>query len=165
MITFFAQPYDISATGFFFHSFDDYQTKACIARNDDGQPVEEFEIQFIDGDDIDAAFAEAFHIDQANIARFAELADEWGEDEKTRFIIAVGECGYDHDCDLSQIDIDLYEADSLTDLARQFVDEGLFGDIPDRIACYLDYGLMARDLACDYSQTSIAGRHVVYRCG
>ena len=165
MITFFAQPYDISATGFYFDSFDDYQAKARTARNDYGQPVEEFEIQFIDGDYIDAAFSEAFGINQANIARFVELADEWSEDEKTRFIIAVGECGYDRDCDPSQIDIDLYEIGSLTDLARQFVDEGLFGDIPDRIACYLDYDLMARDLACDYSQTFIAGRHVVYRCG
>lgn len=165
MITFFAQPYDISATGFYFDSFDDYQAKARTARSDHGQPVEEFEIQFIDGDDIDCAFAEAFGINQANIARFIELADGWDDDTKTRFIIAVGECGYDRDCDPDRIDIDLYEIDGLTELARQFVDDGLFGDIPDRIACYLDYDQIARDLACDYGETTIAGRHIVYRCG
>lgn len=94
MTTFFAQPYDISATGFYFDSFDDYQAKARASQNDYGQPIEEFEIQFIDGDDLDAAFADAFGINQANIARFINLADEWGDDEKTRFIIAIGECGY-----------------------------------------------------------------------
>ncbi|MBS0482871.1 MAG: antirestriction protein ArdA [Proteobacteria bacterium] len=165
MTTFFAQPYDISATGFYLDSFDDYQAKARASQNDYGQPIEEFEIHFIDGDDLDAAFADAFGINQANIARFINLADEWGDDEKTRFIIAVGECGYDRDCDPDRLDIDLYEIDSLTELARQFVDEGLFGDIPDRIACYLDYDLIARDLACDYSETTVSGRRIVYRCG
>lgn len=165
MTTFFAQPYDISATGFYFDSFYDYQAKADAARNDYGEPVEEFELQFIDGGDIDSAFAEAFGINQANIARFIELADQWCDDEKTRFIIAVGECGYDRDCDPDSIDIELYEIESLTELARQFVDEGLFGDIPERIACYLDYDKIARDLACDYSETDIAGSHIVYRCG
>ena len=42
-----AQPYDISASGFYFDSLEDYQAKAAKARNDYGDPVEEFEIQFI----------------------------------------------------------------------------------------------------------------------
>lgn len=165
MTTFYAQPYDISATGFYFDTFDDYQVKARRARNDHGQPVEEFELQFIDGDEIDSAFADAFGISQANIARFIALADEWDDDQKTRFIIAVGECGYNTECDPDNLDMDFYEVGSLTELARQFVAEGLFGDIPERIACYLDYELIARDLSFDYSQTTVAGRRIIYRCG
>ena len=37
-----AQPYDISAVGFYFDSFEDYAEKASNLRNDYGDPVEEF---------------------------------------------------------------------------------------------------------------------------
>ncbi|WP_299624300.1 hypothetical protein [uncultured Tateyamaria sp.] len=48
-----AQPYDLAATGFCFEDYDDYAQKATKLRNDYGDPVEEFEIQFIDGEAID----------------------------------------------------------------------------------------------------------------
>ena len=47
----------------------------------------------------------------------------------------------------------------------QFVDEGLFGDIPERIQCYLDFDAIARDLGIDYSETVIDGESYVYRFG
>ena len=52
----------------------------------------------------------------------------------------------------------------LTDEQKQFVDEGLFGDIPEPIRNYLDYDAIARDLGMDYSETTIAGTRVIYRC-
>ncbi len=54
--------------------------------------------------------------------------------------------------------------DSLQDLAESFIEEGLFGDIPDNIRPYLDMDAIARDLGIDYTETSIAGQHYVYRC-
>ena len=68
----YAQPYDISATGFFFESAEEYAAKASQARNSFGQVVEEFEIQFIDGEAIDCALAQAIGINQANLAQFFE---------------------------------------------------------------------------------------------
>lgn len=168
MTTFYAQPYDISATGFYFDTADQYQAKNRTIRNDYGQPVEEFEIQFIDGETIDAQLAEALGINQANICRVIELIDEWSDDQKIRAIVAVGECGYSFDADSFDphgLDIVLYEIDCLRDLASQFVDEGLFGDIPDNIRVYLDYEMIARDLSCDYSMISIDGANYAYRCG
>lgn len=50
MTTLYAQPYDISATGFYFDTADQYAEKVVKVKNDYGQPVEEFEIQFIDGE-------------------------------------------------------------------------------------------------------------------
>ena len=82
MTQLFAQPYDISATGFYFESAEQYAAKAAKVRNDYGQPVEEFEIQFIDGELLDAEFAKAFGVNQANLERFFELVDEWEEHEK-----------------------------------------------------------------------------------
>lgn len=55
--------------------------------------------------------------------------------------------------------------ESLREGAEQFVDEGLFGDIPEQLRFYIDHDAIARDLAADCSETVIAGRRLVYRCG
>ncbi len=64
MPQFHAQPYDISATGFFFSSREGYEARARTCRKACGGIVEEFEIQFIDGASIDAAFADVFKLTQ-----------------------------------------------------------------------------------------------------
>jgi Antirestriction protein (ArdA). len=161
-----AQPYDLSATGFYFESMEDYRDQAKANRNAYGAPVEEYEIQFIDGDDLDCALADAWGISQANIGGYFKAADAWNDHEKIVFIIAVGECGYNFDPETvspNDYDVDLYHLDSLKELAEQFVEEGLFGDIPDTLAPYLDYDAIARDLACDYAESVIAGDRLIYR--
>jgi hypothetical protein len=45
MIKLHAQPYDMTATGFFFESAEEYTQKADNCRNDFGGQVEEFELQ------------------------------------------------------------------------------------------------------------------------
>lgn len=163
----YAQPYDISATGFYFRDAEDYACKAGALRNDYGQPVEEFEIQFIDGDDIDCALGKAWDLNQANFAAYIQATDEWDEDQKLRFMIAVGECGYDFKpdaCDPDDFDVDLYEVDSLKELAEQFVDDGLYGDFPDLPYCYVNYEAIARDLSVDFAMIKIAGRRYAYAC-
>lgn len=165
--TLFAQPYDISATGFYFDTAAQYEAKAARAVNDYGQKVEEFEIQFIDGEEIDAALASAWQIDQSNFGAFLEAVDEWDEARKQRYIIAVGECGYSH----SQVadhplddGIDIYHVDTLRELAEQFVDEGLYGEIPEILRFYIDYDAIARDLAADFFEISIVGERLICAC-
>ena len=94
-----AQPYDITANGFYFESLEEYADKASNNRNDYGDPVEEYEIQFIDGDHIDCDLAKAWRINQANIGPYFEACESWGDHDKTVFIIAVGEAGYSFDPD------------------------------------------------------------------
>ena len=165
--TLHAQPYDISTAGFYFETAEEFAQKSAALRNDYGDPVEEFEIQFIDGDDIDCALATATSVNQANLARFFECIEAWDEHEKTKVIIAVGECGYrfEDKTEPDDFDIDIYYVDSLKGLAEQFVDEGLFGDIPKQLEFYIDYEAIARDLSVDYSETTIAGQQLIYRCG
>lgn len=167
MTRLFAQPYDISATGFFFETAEEYNIKAASLRNAYGWPVEEFEIQFIDVDSIDARLFEALRVHQGNFPSYLESVTDWSKDDKIKTIIAVGEAGYNFTLGKDspdQFDIDLYEIDSLRDLAIQFVEEGLFGDIPERIQHYLDYDAIARDLGMDYSETTIDNTQYVYRC-
>jgi hypothetical protein len=165
---FHAQPYDRDASGFFFSDGEEYQAKMKQCRNRYGQPVEEFEIQFVDGDDMACQLFYALRINQATIIPFIEKVDEWTTDDKIRLFIAVDECGYSFDIETDQpddFDVDIYEGTTLNDLAHQFVDEGLFGDIPDHLAHYIDYEAIARDLRADYSETYIGKTHCVYRCG
>lgn len=167
MTQFYAQPYDISATGFYFEDMQEYDAKYAACKNDFGGQVEEFEIQFIDGETIDAELFRALDINQSNIHHFIEKIEEWEKNEKQILIITVGECGYRFDLATdspNDFDVDLYHMDSMRDLASEFVDEGLFGDIPSNLQCYLDYDAIARDLAVDYSETRIAGSNLIYRC-
>jgi hypothetical protein len=167
MTQLYAQPYDISAQGFYFDTAEEYTKKSAKNFNSYGQFVEEYEIQFIDGDDIDAQLFEALGINQCNFSKFFEACNDWDEDQKHKTIIAVGSCGYTFDLnsdDPDGFDIDIYEVSTLRDLAEQFIEEGLFGEIPAALQNYLDYDAIARDLGADYSEITIAGTSLVYRC-
>ena len=166
MTTLHAQPYDLAASGFYFDSAESYAAQAATLRNDYGQRVEEFEIQFIDGETLDAQLFAALSVNQANLGAFFEAVAAWDDDQKIKTIIAVGELGYRFDLgrdDPDRFDIDLYQVDSLRDLAVQFVDEGLFGEIPKAIENYLDYDAIARDLSMDYGAVTIDGTRYAYR--
>lgn len=165
-VTFYAQPYDISATGFYFSDAKTYKESITSIRNDYGDVVEEFEIQFINGLVLDSKLARAIEPNQCNILSMMHAMDTWTEDQKLKVIIAVGEGGYNFEFatdDPDAVEIDLYQDTRLADLAYQFVDEGLFGDIPDHLTRYIDYDAIARDLGHDYTETAICGENFVYR--
>ena len=166
-LLFYAQPYDISAEGFYFRSVEEYQKKASTLRNSYGQPVEEFEIQFIDGDLIDCELAKAWGLNQVNLQYYLDAVDDWDWEEIVRFIIAVGHNGYAYDHETScpaDLDVSIYQIDSMRELAIKFVENGLFGEIPERLQFYIDYDAIARDLSVDYSEAIIAGERLIYRC-
>lgn len=166
-VTLHAQPYDISASGFYFSTAEEFQTKATDLRNDYGDIVEEFEIQFIDGDDLDCDLFKALFIHQGDIGAFLEACENWDDQQKIQVIIAVGDCGYSFDAETDSpddFDIELYELDSMNELAEQFVEEGLFGEIPQNIRNYLDMEAIARDLSMDYSEIRVNGTNYIYRC-
>ncbi len=167
MTTFYAQPYDITASGFYFEDTETYEAKITSVTNDYGDAVEEFEIQFIDGDDLDAELAKALGPNQCNVTAIMKAMGSWDSDQKTAVIIAAGECGYHFDPaqdDPDSIDVTIYHVDDLKELAAQFVDEGLLGEIPENLRVYLDYEAIARDLGMEYVETTIGGTRLVYHC-
>ena len=46
----------------------------------------------------------------------------------------------------------VYQAESLEDLAEQFVNDGLYGEIPSSLQYYIDYEAIGRDLRHDYDE-------------
>lgn len=64
-------------------------------------------------------------------------------------------CGLGSDCTV------VYAVETLRGLAEQFVDDGLFGDIPAGLQFYIDYDAIARDLGMDYAEMRIAGQRLI----
>ena len=163
MPTLYAQPYNLHAQGFYFESEDEYNEKADSCIDVYGVPVEEFEIQFIDGDPINCDLFKAWDVHQGNFAAFLEAAETLDTHKKIA-LIALGQSGYTITEETNTDDVMIYYCDSLQDLAWQFLEEGLYGPIPDSIRHYLDIEAMARDLGFEYTQDIIGGEHVIYRC-
>lgn len=150
--SYFAQPYNISATGFYFTDLEDYRAKAATAKDDYGMPVEEFEIQYIDGDD--AALFRAVGVNQANLDEWFELLAylEGNEDGK---IIAchIATEGYTMEelfscCD----DYSLYRG-TAAEYAEEFVSD--CHQIPGNLAFYIDYERLGRDMVLEGSIAEI----------
>ena len=163
----YARPYDITADAFFFSTVEEFALKSATLRNEFGQPVEEFEISWIDGDGVDYALADAWGLNQVNFTTFIDAVEQWDDQQKILFIIAVGECGYSFDPSKDSpddLDVDIYELDNLKELAEQFIEDGLYGPIPESLSGYIDTDAIARDLAIEYSEVTIAGKRLVYAC-
>jgi len=158
MPTLYAQPYDMDHTGFYFKSYEDYKTKS------EKSLAEEFEIQFIDGDDdFDYEISEAMGLYQSNIEIYFQNLEDWDDETKLHYVLAVGYDGYDPETDPTQLDITVYHNMTMNDLAQEFVDEGLFGEIPEPLQYYINYEAIAADLAMDYSDAVINGTCYVWR--
>lgn len=167
MTMFYAQPYDLAATGFYFEEIEMFEKKIGSIKNDYGETVEESEIQFIDGEAIDAALCDAIGVYQGTVAQVFELIDTLHEYDKQCLIITCGECGHSFDPrndSVTDYEIDIYDVGTLRDLAEYFVGEELYGEIPDSLQIYIDYDAIARDLAVDFTETEIAGQRLIHAC-
>lgn len=165
-LTLHAQPYDMDATGFYFTDLADYEAKAAALRNRWGAPVEEFEIQFIDGPTDAMHLFNAATVYQGYLPAYFAALDDWDDDDMLRATIALAENITSETLETITphlLDIEVYHVDSWRELAEQFVDDGLFGEIPEHLANYIDFDAMARDLQHDYSETRATGEFLIYR--
>lgn len=162
----FAQPYNREAHGFFFTDYEDYLTKQAACKDGFGNPIEEFEITYLGNNDLTHALFEALQISQATLKAFIEIAIDYDDHEKLQVIIAVGELGFAFDMNKdnpNDLDVDIYRDITMVELAEQFVNEGLFGEIPEAISYYIDFDKIARDMEHDYAATEVAGEQIIYR--
>jgi len=90
MTEFYAQPYSLDHTGFYFNSIDTYDAgmKKLNARG-----CEEVEIQFIDGDDHLVSLAGAANIQQGNVSLWYEELENFDEAQATQLFFLL-DCGY-----------------------------------------------------------------------
>lgn len=55
--------------------------------------------------------------------------------------------------------LSIYTADSWEDFAEELVDQGCFGDIPERLQYYIDYEAIGHDLSIDHTEYEFEGQN------
>lgn len=160
--TLYAQPYNMDAVGFYFHSFEEYETKSENLRDRFGNVVEEFEIQFIDGDD--AELFEACGINQSNLSTWFDDIEDKDDNEKIALYFLTGTLGYDLDQAMDKVeDVIIFEGDA-KEAAEELFDECYAHTIPENLRFYFDMDMFARDLEIggDFNEFTFGGK--TYTC-
>lgn len=153
-----ATPYDMSAMGFYFSTYEEYEAKAATHKNAHGSPVEEYEIQYIDGDTY--KLFEALSINQANLEQWFDDFEDMDTEDAIKVIYLSEYNGCDINDILEQLDdVMLFEGSAL-EYAEQYVEEtGMLDEMPENLRYYFDTEAFARDLVLggDISEVEIDG--------
>ena len=141
MTTFYAQPYSLEHTGFYFDSLEQYETGMQQLEE---RGCEEAEIQFIDGEDHLAELARAADIGQGGIALWFEQLEDLDETAATLLRFLLDDLGYGLSEALDRYDeVCLYEGKA-SDYAYELYEASY--DIPEHLQLYIDYEAIARDM-------------------
>ena len=158
----FAQPYNLDAQGFYFHSIEEFETKSENLRDRFGCPVEEFEIQFIEGEDAD--LFEACGINQANLFMWFDEIEVLDDHEKISLFFLAGVLGYSLDNAMNKLDdVIIFHGDA-QEAAEEFFDDCYACVIPENLRFYFDMEKFARDLEMggDFNEFEFDGK--TYTC-
>ena len=162
MTTLHATPYNLDAAGFYFEGMADYQAKSENHLDCYGNLAEEFEIQFIDGDD--AALFEACGIDQSNLNTWFNDVECLLDYEKINLYYLVGCAGYTLSQGLDKLDEPSMTEASLKDAATELFDECYLHTIPENIRHYIDYDSFARDCMIGGDLSEFEYSNTTYTC-
>jgi antirestriction protein len=164
--TYHATPYDISAAGFYFQTYEEYLKQSASHRNEYGDLVEEYEIQFIDGDNY--RLFSALGINQANLKDWFAKFEELDGEDLIKAIYLTEDMGYAMEGILDRLDdVILFEGTILEYAESYLEDTGLLGQIPENLRYYFDTESFARDLVLngDISSIEIDGTsYIVQAC-
>lgn len=150
-----ATPYNISAPFWYFSSAEEFDEKYAKYL-----PVEEYEIDFIDGDDFELALFNAMKVNQATVHDYFEKLDEIGdmrEDELAALHFATDHLNLDLDDALDKVDdIHVYEG-NVKEWVENFIDGsgGIEALGEDTLETYFDYELYGRDIRDDIVNSRI----------
>lgn len=150
---YFAQPYNLSAVGFYFESLEEYRSNVRHCVDDFGAPVEEFELQYIDGDH--ARLFEALRVSQASLTDWFDLLDAL-DDDADHYLIACHLAA--EGCAIGELadrwdDYWLYHG-TAADYAAEIVAECY--EIPGNLEAYIDYERLGRDMILNSEITELA---------
>jgi len=105
--------------------------------------------------DYEAPFDIDEHDNLSELNEFCEELERLHDTEQACVLFLIAEIGCTRDGALRDYqDVIFYEGMTLTQVAEEFVDDGLFGDVSDNLKMYIDYGAVGRDLEMDgYHET------------
>ncbi len=161
MTTLHATPYNLSATGFYFESIEDYTLKSECHFDCYGDLIEEFEIQFIAGDD--AQLFNACDINQASLAIWFEQIEPLNDYEKVGLYFLLN-AGYTLTQALDKVDEPSIAESNLIDTATDLFDEIYAHEIPENLRIYIDYKSFARDCESGGDLVEFEHNGTTYTC-
>ncbi|PHZ84310.1 antirestriction protein ArdA [Paremcibacter congregatus] len=163
---YFAMPYNISVPGFPFTDYDSYAAQAAALKDSFGDPVEEFSIECLDGDN--EVLFNALEVTQATLEQWFDDFEGLDGDELIKAIYLAEYVTCDMAEILSQLeDVALFEGDAQTYVEDYIEDCGLLDDMPENLRYYFDTEAFARDmlLGGDITEVDIMGStYVVWEC-
>ncbi len=149
MATFFANPYDLEATGFYFSEQDEFDEKYSKNLNRFGQPVEEYSIEFIDGTPAEMELYEALSDGEyINIDEYYDILNSLDESTLIAMIFLINQFGYEKDEALAAAeDVYLYEG-----RAKDWIEEHVEDNYSPEYfpESYIDYAALGRDFSINY---------------
>lgn len=143
MTILYANPYNRDAAGFQFTSAEEFTDKADELRDRFGNEVEEFSLDYLNGDD--GALFRACGVDQTNLATWFDEVEPRESYEKAAIFYLCDCCGYNLPDALEKYDdVALYDG-PLIDAATQLFDDRYLAEVPEAVRNYIDYEAFARD--------------------
>ncbi len=149
MTEFYAQPYSLKHTGFYFNSIEVFEA-GMEQLNKKG--CEEVEIQFIDGSDHLVQLANAANIHQGNVPLWYEELENLDETEATQLNFLL-DCGYNLDDAMKRYEEVCLHEGTAEDYAYDLIEETT--EIPENLRYYIDYKAIARDMQINGEITEI----------
>ena len=144
-VQFYAQPYNPDARGFYFSTEEEYEQKSSQCRDSFNLPVEEFEIQFIDGSMEESDLFQACGVNQANLGQYLSIIEDVPEYQLPALFYLCDVLGYSMEDAMNKLDdVTLYSG-RLEDAAEELFDECYAHEIPDNLRNYIDYKAFAND--------------------
>jgi hypothetical protein len=145
-----------------YQAYQAYQAKSECHLDRYGNAVEEFEIQYIDGDD--AALFKDCGINQANLNTWFDDIDTLSDSDKIDLYYLVGCAGYALSQALDKIDEPSIAEGYLKGAAIELFDDCWLHSIPENIRYYVDYDSFARDSEMGGDLTEFDFNNRTYTC-
>lgn len=140
MTEFYAQPYSVEHTGFYFSSIETFEA-GMKKLNKKG--CEEVEIQFIDGDDHLCDLAKVSNIHQGSVSQWFETLDDLDDTAVTQICFLL-DCGSSLNDALDHYkDVCLFHG-TVSDYACDLTNET--SEVPEFLVNYIDYDAIAHDM-------------------
>lgn len=155
--TLYANPYDISYTGFYFGSIEEFNEQLSQAS------YEEVEIDYIDGDN--PGLFQATKIHQGNVDLWFDELDKYTDDSHEALSICYLLDIMHLDEAIKRRDEVILHRGSLADYAFELVEDICSLDqLPDLIRNHIDYDSIARDLEFNSEVTELSRNIWVVNC-
>lgn len=142
----FAHPYDQAACGFYFTSLENYELETANHVNKHGEPVEEYEIQFINGTDEACTFARLANPNQGDLASWFDGLEQFeGLNDMQQVVLAylMEDLHRSISDALDIVDDVIIIEGTATDWATDYVNECC--ELPQFALDYFDYEAFGRD--------------------